>query len=160
MRCFFVFLNFIVLVIPSVEKFKIDIFLLEKKLPLQDVPCPMKSLNSPLLSVLIGVVALTSTYAAEDQPTFQCISAKITIGDKQVDSVVEWNTKTGEARLLNAASFADKSTGQNGNLIGWVPLVDLQQAVQNLASQIQAQQQKAAAQPSASPSSTSKPNQN
>jgi uncharacterized lipoprotein YajG len=80
-----------------------------------------------------------STTAVE-QPTFQCISAKITIADKQVDSVVQWNTKTGEARLLNAASFADKSTGQNGNLIGWVPLVDLQQAVQNLAQQIQAQQ--------------------
>ena len=80
-----------------------------------------------------------STTAVE-QSTFQCISAKITIADKQVDSVVQWNTKTGEARLLNAASFADKSTGQQGNLIGWVPLVDLQQAVQNLAAQIQAQQ--------------------
>jgi len=95
---------------------------------------------------LLAAVALVLTGCNEksttavEQPTFQCISAKITIADKQVDSVVQWNTKTGEARLLNAASFADKSTGQNGNLIGWVPLVDLQQAVQNLAAQIQAQQ--------------------
>ena len=88
--------------------------------------------------VLAGCNEKSTT--AVEQPTFQCISAKITIADKQVDSVVQWNTKTGEARLLNAASFADKSTGQNGNLIGWVPLVDLQQAVQNLAQQIQAQQ--------------------
>jgi len=90
--------------------------------------------------VLIGCNEKSNTTASVEQPTFQCISAKITIADKQVDSVVQWNTKTGEARLLNAASFADKSTGQNGNLIGWVPLVDLQQAVQNLAQQIQAQQ--------------------
>ena len=99
------------------------------------------------LLTLLAAVALVltgcnekSTTASVEQPTFQCISAKITIAEKQVDSVVQWNTKTGEARLLNAASFADKATGQNGNLIGWVPLVDLQQAVQNLAQQIQAQQ--------------------
>ena len=90
-------------------------------------------------SLMLAACNDKSTTAVE-QPTFQCISAKITIADKQVDSVVQWNTKTGEARLLNAASFADKATGQNGNLIGWVPLVDLQQAVQNLAQQIQAQQ--------------------
>ena len=90
-------------------------------------------------SLILAACSPKGTTVA-DQPTFQCISAKITIADKQVDSVVQWNTKTGEARLLNAASFADKATGQNGNLIGWVPLVDLQQAVQNLAQQIQAQQ--------------------
>jgi len=42
--------------------------------------------------------------------------------------------------MLNAASFSDKETGQQGNIIGWGPVVDLQQAVQNLASQIQKQQ--------------------
>ena len=95
-----------------------------------------------LLSVasLALVACNQKSTTAVEQSTFQCISAKITIADKQVDSVVQWNTKTGEARLLNAASFADKSTGQQGNLIGWVPLVDLQQAVQNLAAQIQSQQ--------------------
>ncbi len=102
-------------------------------------------------SLILAACSPKGTTVAE-QPTFQCISAKITIADKQVDSVVQWNTKTGEARLLNAASFADKSTGQNGNLIGWVPLVDLQQAVQNLAAQIQAQQ--AAKGTNAAPAST------
>jgi hypothetical protein len=91
---------------------------------------------------------------APEAPTFQAIAAKLTIGDKQVDSVIEWNTKTGEARLLNAASFADKASGQQGNLIGWVPLTDLNQAVQNLATQIQQQQAKAAGSPAASPAST------
>jgi len=115
----------------------------------------MKIINTSLLAVAcIGLAACNKQAATVEQPLFQCIAAKITIADKQVDSVVQWNTKTGEARLLNAASFADKATGQQGNLIGWVPLVDLQQAVQNLATQIQAQQQRAAAQPSASPSST------
>lgn len=89
-----------------------------------------------------------------EPPTYQAIAARITIADKQVDSVVEWNTKTGEARLLNAASFADKASGQQGNLIGWVPLTDLNQAVQNLATQIQAQQSKKGAVPVAAPSST------
>jgi hypothetical protein len=108
----------------------------------------------PLSILAASALALTACNEkpAAEQSSFQCISAKITIADKQVDSVVQWNTKTGEARLLNAASFADKSTGQQGNLIGWVPLVDLQQAVQNLAQQIQAQQQ--AAKSAASPAST------
>jgi hypothetical protein len=115
---------------------------------------PMKFIKHSLIvaTACLGLSACDKVATAE-QPSFQCISAKITIADKQVDSVVQWNTKTGEARLLNAASFADKSTGQQGNLIGWVPLVDLQQAVQNLASQIQ-QQQAAKAGASASPAST------
>jgi len=110
----------------------------------------MKFIPLSLLAVIsLGLAACNKP--APEQASFQCISAKITIADKQVDSVVQWNSKTGEARLLNAASFADKSTGQQGNLIGWVPLVDLQQAVQNLAAQIQAQQN---AKPGASPAST------
>jgi len=115
----------------------------------------MKFITPSILA--IACVALASCNKTEastgsaDQPVFKCISAKVTIADKGVDSVVQWNTKTGEARLLNAASFADKSTGQQGNLIGWVPLVDLQQAVQNLAAQIQSQQK---AKASASPAST------
>lgn len=110
----------------------------------------MKYITTSLLAAVTLVLAACNKPAVE-QPSFQCISAKITIADKQVDSVVQWNTKTGEARLLNAASFADKATGQQGNLIGWIPLVDLQQAVQNLAAQIQAQQN---AKGSVSPAST------
>ena len=112
----------------------------------------------PLILLAISTLALSACNKPEaEQPTFQCISAKITIADKQVDSVVQWNTKTGEARLLNAASFADKATGQQGNLIGWVPLVDLQQAVQNLAAQIQAQQNaKAGATPASTPTQPKK----
>jgi hypothetical protein len=112
----------------------------------------MKYLSLFILAAFTLILSACNEKPVAEQPSFQCISAKITIADKQVDSVVQWNTKTGEARLLNAASFADKSTGQQGNLIGWVPLVDLQQAVQNLAQQIQAQQN--AAKGSASPAST------
>jgi len=112
----------------------------------------MKIITTSLLAVSCIALAACNDKTTVEQPAFQCISAKITIADKQVDSVVQWNTKTGEARLLNAASFADKSTGQQGNLIGWVPLVDLQQAVQNLAQQIQAQQ--TARGTNASPAST------
>ena len=70
---------------------------------------------------------------APEQQSIQCIAAKVSIGDKQIDSVIQWNVMTGEGRLLNAASFSDKSTGKQGSLIGWVPLVDLQKAVQNLS---------------------------
>ena len=77
----------------------------------------MKNITpSLLLLACIGLTACNDkTSTTVEQPAFQCISAKITIADKQVDSVVQWNTKTGEARLLNAASFADKATGQQGN---------------------------------------------
>jgi hypothetical protein len=115
----------------------------------------MNKLLHPLLAIsCLCITACNEKPVAEQSASFQCISAKITIGDKQVDSVVEWNTKTGDARLLNAASFADKATGQQGNLIGWVPLVDLQQAVQNLAQQIQAQQAKSGTNAPAAPSSS------
>ena len=114
----------------------------------------MKFIKSSLLAAALVASAAATSRAADDAGTYQCISTKITIADKQVDSVVMWNTKTGEARLLNAASFADKSTGQQGNLIGWVPLTDLQQAVQNLATQIQAQQAARGTNAVAAPSST------
>ena len=115
----------------------------------------MKNIIPSLLAVACISLAACNKQTVAEQPSYQCISTKITIADKQVDSVVMWNSKTGDARLLNAASFADKATGQQGNLIGWVPLVDLQQAVQNLASQIQnQQQQRAAAQSTATPAST------
>jgi hypothetical protein len=115
----------------------------------------MKLLSATLFTLLLSGTALAATPTTEEPTTFQCIAAKITIGDKQVDSVVLWNTKTGEARLLNSASFADKTTGQKGNLIGWVPLLDLQRAVQNLQAQIQEQQQRAAANPEPSPDPSS-----
>lgn len=72
---------------------------------------------------------------------FQVAFGNITIGDKLVATAIEWNAKTGEARMLNAASFADKDTGQKGNLIGWVPLNDLQTAVHDLTQQIKTQKQ-------------------
>lgn len=122
----------------------------------------LMKLTYPSFALVLCALALSACNKTETQPpveqaTWQAIAAKITIADKQVDSVVEWNTKTGEARLLNAASFADKATGQQGNLIGWVPLTDLNQAVQNLAAQIQQQQANKAAAPAASATPASTP---
>jgi hypothetical protein len=105
------------------------------------------------LSILlcIGLVSCKKqeASASTQKSLFCCVPAVVTIAGKPVNSVVQWNSATGEARLLNSASFADKATGQQGNLIGWVPLVNLQQAVQNLAAQIQSQR---VSQPVASPS--------
>ena len=75
-------------------------------------------------------------------PQYLLAFGKVTIGGKEVETAVQWNTKTGEARMLNAASFSDKNTGQQGNLVGWIPLVDLQQAVQNLSTEITKKQDK------------------
>ena len=118
-------------------------------------PFLMKFFTTSLIAasaLTLSLSAAKADTATNSGGTFQCIATKITIANKDVDSVVQWNTKTGEARLLNAASFADKATGQQGNLIGWVPLTDLQNAVQNLAQQIQAQQ--AAHGTNAAPAST------
>lgn len=118
-----------------------------------DMTYYMKRLSiSILATACIGLVSCKkeAPVAVSEEPSYKCISAVITIGGKSVNSVVEWNTLTGDARLLNSASFADKSSGQQGSIMGWVPLVNLQQAVQNLASQIQAQHSNA--QPTSSPS--------
>jgi len=75
----------------------------------------------------------------------------VTIGTNSIDTVVRYNKVTGEAQLLNAASFASKATGAQGNIIGWVPLGELKNAVQELMQREQAAQQQAGAatQPSA-----------
>ena len=90
-----------------------------------------------------------------EQPNFQIIAAKIPVGEKTVDSVVEWNTKTGEARLLSSAVVTDKANGQSAPVIGWVGLQDFQQSFQNAASRLQAQQAKSAASPDATSSPAS-----
>ncbi len=117
----------------------------------------------PALALIFSTLALGAcnkmqeSQPSAEQVTWQAIAAKITVADKQIDSVVEWNTKTGEARFLNAASLADKATGQQGNVVGWVPLTDLNQAIQNLAAQIQAAQANRPAAPVPTPASTSTP---
>ena len=83
---------------------------------------------------------------------WECIAAEVTIGTNSIDTVVRFNKVTGEAQLLNAASFASKATGAQGNVIGWVPLGDLRSAVQELVQREQAaQQQMPAATPELSP---------
>ena len=72
---------------------------------------------------------------------WECIAAKVTIGTNSIDTVVRYNKVNGEAQLLNAASFASKATGAQGNIIGWVPLGDLKNAVQELMQREQAAQQ-------------------
>ena len=89
---------------------------------------------------------------AADTAPYECIAAKVTIGTNTIDTVVRYNKFTGEAQLLNAASFASKATGAQGNIIGWVPLGDLKNAVQELMQREQAvQQQQATAAPAATP---------
>ena len=88
---------------------------------------------------------------------YECIAAKVTIGTNSIDTVVRYNKVNGEAQLLNAAAFASKATGAQGNIIGWVPLGDLKNAVQELMQREQAAQQQAGAMPQATPEATPTP---
>lgn len=88
---------------------------------------------------------------------YECIAAKVTIGTNSIDTVVRYNKVNGEAQLLNAAAFASKATGAQGNIIGWVPLGDLKNAVQELMQREQAAQQQAGAMPQAAPEATPTP---
>jgi hypothetical protein len=88
---------------------------------------------------------------------WECIAAKVTIGTNSIDTVVRFNKVNGEAQLLNAASFASKATGAQGNVIGWVPLGDLRNAVEELVKREQAaQQQMPAATPTPEPTPAAK----
>ena len=85
---------------------------------------------------------------------YECVAAKVTIGTNSIDTVLRFNKVTGEAQLLNAASFASKATGAQGNIIGWVPLGDLKNAVQELMQREQAAQQQSPAAAEATPEAT------
>ena len=88
---------------------------------------------------------------------WECIAAKMTIGTNSIDTVVRYNKVNGEAQLLNAASFASRATGAQGNIIGWVPLGDLKNAVQELMQREQSAQQSAATAPQTAPAASPTP---
>ncbi len=95
----------------------------------------------------------SSSAADATAAPWECIAAEVTIGTNSIDTVVRFNKVNGEAQLLNAASFASKATGAQGNVIGWVPLGDLRSAVQELVQREQAAQQQMPAAP-ATPEAT------
>jgi len=83
---------------------------------------------------------------AGDGP-FQCISATIMVAGKPTTTVVEWNEKTGMARILDSMVVTSKATGAQNIVIGWIPLGDLQGAIQEIVSRNQALQQQAPSAP-------------
>ena len=99
----------------------------------------------------------TGTAADVTAAPWECIAAEVTIGTNSIDTVVRYNKVSGEAQLLNAASFASKATGAQGNVIGWVPLGDLRTAVQELVQREQAAQQQMPAAPAATPEPEASP---
>lgn len=112
-----------------------------------------------LTPTLVIFTALVLAACSDKSPSvdvtaapWECIAAEVTIGTNSIDTVVRYNKVSGEAQLLNAASFASKATGAQGNVIGWVPLGDLRSAVQELVQREQAaQQQMPAATPEPTP---------
>lgn len=119
-------------------------------------------MNNPAFSILalfsiLGLAACTDNPPSVDitAAPWECIPGKVTIGTNSIDTVVRYNKVNGEAQLLNAASFASRTTGEQGNVIGWVPLGDLRSAVQELVQREQAaQQQMAASTPEPTPTPT------
>lgn len=118
-----------------------------------------RTMNKRYLAFLAPASALALAACSDKSPSvdvtaapWECIAAEVTIGTNSIDTVVRFNKVTGEAQLLNAASFASKATGAQGNVIGWVPLGDLRSAVQELVQREQAaQQQMPAATPEPTP---------
>jgi len=92
---------------------------------------------------VLGLAACSDNSSPADATAapWECIAAKVTIGTNAIDTVVRFNKVNGEAQLLNAASFASKATGAQGNVIGWVPLGDLRNAVEELVKREQVAQQ-------------------
>ena len=125
-------------------------------------PRTMSKHLTPTLAIIsvLGLAACndTSNTAADATAApWECIAAEVTIGTNSIDTVVRFNKVTGEAQLLNSASFASKATGAQGNVIGWVPLGDLRSAVQELVQREQAaQQQMPAATPEPTPEAKKK----
>ena len=50
-----------------------------------------------LAATTLGFVGCNKLQPVVEPPVYQAIAAKLTIAEKQVDSVVMWNTKTGDA---------------------------------------------------------------
>jgi len=112
------------------------------------------SLTAACCAVFLAACSDQSPSADVTAAPYECISAKVTIGTNAIDTVVRFNKVTGEAQLLNAAAFASKATGAQGNIIGWVPLGDLKNAVQELMAREQAAQQQMPAAAEATPEAT------
>jgi hypothetical protein len=112
------------------------------------------SLTAACCAVFLAACSDQSSSADATAAPWECIAAKVTIGTNAIDTVVRFNKVNGEAQLLNAASFASKATGAQGNIIGWVPLGDLKSAVQELMAREQAAQQQSPAAAEATPEAT------
>lgn len=107
-----------------------------------------KNLFYSLLVLSLAACALaacqkhTPKNGAGDGP-FQCISATIMVAGKPTTTVLEWNEKTGMARILDSMVVTSKATGAQTIVIGWIPLGDLQGAIQEIVNRNQALQQQA-----------------
>lgn len=89
-------------------------------------------------AVLIGCQP-TRHKTTSDNGMYQCINASITIGGKPTTVLVEWNTQTGVARFLDSAIFTSKTTGAQNAVLGWVPLGELNQVIQEVLHREQQQ---------------------
>ena len=118
------------------------------------MPTKTVSLTAACCAVFLAACSDQSSSADATAAPWECIAAKVTIGTNAIDTVVRFNKVNGDAQLLNAASFASKATGAQGNIIGWVPLGDLKSAVQELMAREQAAQQQSPAAAEATPEAT------
>ena len=66
-------------------------------------------------------------------------SGEVIIAGERIPTFIQWNTQTGEARMISNATVTDRNTGKTGNLVGWVPIVDMETAMQNFNQAIRAQ---------------------
>jgi hypothetical protein len=113
------------------------------------------------LAAVLALPACEPASRLQDDATiapWDFLSAKVTIGTNSIDTVVRYNKVNGEAQFLNSVSFASRTTGAGGNVIGWVPLGDLRPAVEELIQREEtAQRQMPIATPTPTPEPKKKP---
>lgn len=98
-----------------------------------------------ITAAAIGLVACepnkNTTKNTNENGPYQCIAANITVGGKPMPVLIEWNAQTGVARFLDSAIFTSKSNGAQRTVVGWVPLGELNQVIQEVLKREQQQQQ-------------------
>lgn len=116
---------------------------------------PFTFIIVPILTIIALTACQRHSKDTANDGSFQCISATIMIAGKPTTTVVEWNSKTGMARILDSMVVTSKATGAQNVVVGWIPLGDLQSAIQEIVARNQAAQpQQPVAAQSAVPAST------
>jgi len=70
---------------------------------------------------------------------YMVTSGEMIIAGERIPTFIQWNKQTGEARMISNSTVTDRNSGKTGNLVGWIPLVDMETAIQNFNKKMHVQ---------------------